>query len=337
MKTSQNTNSKNVGFILIGRNEGERFKIGLNAVRKLYPHSPVVYVDSGSTDDSVAFASSMGVSITELDMSEPFTAARARNAGARALLKDHPDLFWLQFLDGDCEVLEGWVEKGLEMLSEDSTIGIVSGRRAERFPQNSLYNRLIDMEWNTPIGEIMGVPGDMLMSVEMYNKADGFNDALIAGEDFDLCLRCKNLGFRTYRIDAPMSMHDADIMHFSQWAKRTKRGGHAYANLHHIHKGENAANFTRKIFSIFVWGACIPLMLIASLILWPTGILVILIFILLMVAKNTIKRMNEGDEFDFAWRYSALGYIAKAPELMGVVEYWQVLKSNRKHTLIEYK
>ena len=42
----------------------------------------IVYVDSGSTDGSIACAQSLGVeSCPELDLSIPFTAARARNAG----------------------------------------------------------------------------------------------------------------------------------------------------------------------------------------------------------------------------------------------------------------
>ena len=46
---------------------------------------PVVYVDSGSTDGSDAVrARESGADVIELDMSIPFTAARARNAGFSA-------------------------------------------------------------------------------------------------------------------------------------------------------------------------------------------------------------------------------------------------------------
>ena len=37
----------------------------------------IVYVDSASSDDSVAFARSIGVEVVGLDMSSPFTAGRA--------------------------------------------------------------------------------------------------------------------------------------------------------------------------------------------------------------------------------------------------------------------
>ena len=45
----------------------------------------VVYVDSGSTDGSVDLARDLGADVVELDLSSPFTAARARNAGLERL------------------------------------------------------------------------------------------------------------------------------------------------------------------------------------------------------------------------------------------------------------
>ena len=74
---------------MIGRNEGERLK---RCLRSLLAQGagPIVYVDSGSSDDSVAFSASLGVHVVNLDTSVPFTMARGRNAGfaeiARTLL-----------------------------------------------------------------------------------------------------------------------------------------------------------------------------------------------------------------------------------------------------------
>ncbi|MFL0810260.1 MAG: glycosyltransferase [Agarilytica sp.] len=325
-----------VGFIAIGRNEGERLQIALKAIKQHYSDSPVVYVDSGSTDNSVEFAASIGVDVVELDMSIPFTAARARNAGFEQLLKQFSDLTYIQFLDGDCEVLSGWVEAGLQTL-EDPKIGIASGRRAERYPDASIYNTLMDMEWNSPVGEIMGVPGDILIEVELFKKLEGFNPALIAGEDFDLCLRAKELGFITYRVDAPMSMHDANIMHFSQWYKRAKRGGHAWANLYHIHYHTAAHHFRRKIFGILFYALLLPFALIFFANVRPALAVVLIIGFLLMVSRSVVKRLLAGDAIKLALGYSALSYIAKFPELLGMYEYWKVILRKQRHTLIEYK
>jgi len=68
------------GVVVIGRNEGERLKRCLRSIPTGYP---VVYVDSGSSDDSVAFALSTGAIGDEMDNASGCTGARAGNAGRR--------------------------------------------------------------------------------------------------------------------------------------------------------------------------------------------------------------------------------------------------------------
>ena len=65
-----------IGVVAIGRNEGARLQQCLMSVVDCVAW--VVYVDSGSTDGSVAFAKSVGVDVVQLDMSKPFTAAVIR-------------------------------------------------------------------------------------------------------------------------------------------------------------------------------------------------------------------------------------------------------------------
>jgi hypothetical protein len=67
----------------------------------------VVYVDSGSTDGSPARAAAAGAQVVALDMAQPFTAARARNAGLAALAADPPDLVLM--IDGDCTLQPGFL------------------------------------------------------------------------------------------------------------------------------------------------------------------------------------------------------------------------------------
>src|SRR4249919_2565668 len=94
-----------VGVVAIGRNEGERLRKCLESVNRTAEW--VVYVDSGSTDGSAAMARDMGV---------PFTAGRARNEGFRRLREVAPSLAYVQFVDGDCELIEYWLEKAVVYL-----------------------------------------------------------------------------------------------------------------------------------------------------------------------------------------------------------------------------
>ncbi len=64
------------GIVVIGRNEGERLVACLRSL--VTGQYPIVYVDSGSSDGSPQQAASLGIEVTALDMSIPFTAARAQ-------------------------------------------------------------------------------------------------------------------------------------------------------------------------------------------------------------------------------------------------------------------
>ena len=98
-----------LGIVIIGRNEGERLHRCLNSV--VGRGYTVVYVDSGSTDSSVELAQTMGAEVAQLDLSQPFTMARGRNLGFSMLLKLEPAVRFVQFIDGDCELIAGWLNQ----------------------------------------------------------------------------------------------------------------------------------------------------------------------------------------------------------------------------------
>jgi len=82
--------SARLGVVIVGRNEGDRLRRCLASL--LSRASLLVYVDSGSSDNSLALAAQMGAQVLELDCTIPFTAARARNAGFAKLRELEPDL-----------------------------------------------------------------------------------------------------------------------------------------------------------------------------------------------------------------------------------------------------
>ena len=67
-------------------------------------------------DGSTQVALSHGADVIELNMNVPFTAARARNAGFRRLREVAPDLRYVQFVDGDCELID-WMGRPGTFLS----------------------------------------------------------------------------------------------------------------------------------------------------------------------------------------------------------------------------
>ena len=196
------------GVVAIGRNEGERLH---QCLASLYSSSAaaVVYVDSGSTDGSAQWARDHGAEVIDLGLGAPFTAARARNAGFKRLKEIAPDLACVQFVDGDCQLVESWPEHALTFLGQHPDVGAVCGRRRERYPERSIYNWLCDQEWNGPIGEVRAFGGDVMIRVIAFDSAGGYRDDLIAGEDPELGVRLRAAGWHIWRLDAEMTLHDA--------------------------------------------------------------------------------------------------------------------------------
>jgi glycosyltransferase involved in cell wall biosynthesis len=161
-----------IGAVLIGRNEGARLVAALEAAQGQVGR--MVYVDSGSTDGSVEAARRAGAAIVDLDLSIPFTAARARNEGLARLLQDGP-LDYVQFIDGDCALQPGWIDTAQAFLDENPQAAVVHGRRRERYPEATVYNQLCDWEWDVPPGPVKACGGDAMMRVAAFQAVGGYD------------------------------------------------------------------------------------------------------------------------------------------------------------------
>ncbi len=312
--------------IAIGRNEGDRL---VKCLASLQGCAPVIYVDSGSTDGSVEHAKSVGAEVVALDMTKPFTAARARNEGLDRLAEIAPETEFVQVLDGDCELREGWIKAALAEIETDLKIAVVCGRRRERFPEASLWNRLTDIEWDTPVGEAKACGGDALLRRAAITAVGGYPADMIAGEEPEMCFRLRQAGWKIMRIDAEMTWHDAALTKASQWWKRSRRAGHAYAENAYRHGGETAERFrvaeTRRAL---IWGAGIPLVVLLGLIVIPWALLGLLAY-----PAQVLRLMRKGQDRDRA-TFLTLG---KLPEALGVIEFhWNRIRG-RGRGLIEYK
>jgi GT2 family glycosyltransferase len=330
-----------LGLVVIGRNEGQRLERCLASLRGI-PRR--VYVDSGSIDGSVALARREGATVVKLEMPPQFTAARARNAGLAQLLADDPDLQFVQMVDGDCEVRAGWIEKGLAAIRAEADLALVFGRRRERYPERSVYNALCDDEWDVPVGEAAGCGGDALFRVNALRQVNFYNSAMIAGEDSELSMRLRKSGWRLRRIDAEMTLHDADLTSFRQWWRRTRRSGHGYGQMAYLHPDAKDPNWPRTVRSILSWGAILPVLLVASILLaiisdtrwWLATALLILLW-LLNVARLVRQQSRRGLGAKIARASGVLLMLGKLPQSLGLFGYHLDRLFGRASRLIEYK
>lgn len=319
-----------IGAVIIGRNEGDRLNLCLASVHAQVPH--VVYVDSGSDDGSVERARMTGAEVVELDMSKPFTAARARNAGLEALTA-HQKIDFVQFIDGDCELQDGWIDFASDFLEHHSDVAVTFGRRRERFPENSIYNRLCDWEWNTPIGMVDACGGDTLMRVSALKDVEGFDPSLIAGEEPELCVRLRAWRWQIWRLDHEMTLHDANMTRFGQWWKRTHRAGHAFAEGAALHGLPPERHWVRETRKAVIWGLVLPIIiLLATGMFGPTALLLVLLYPL-QVIRLAVR--DGGDHA--AWERGLLLVVGKFAEMTGVIDYWVRRLTGRPRGLVEYK
>lgn len=310
-----------IDAVVIGRNEGVRLIACLRSlqgrVRRL------VYVDSGSSDGSVEAARSMGAEVVALDLRLGFTAARARNAGLAVL--ENPE--FVQFVDGDCEVREGWFAAALAGFAVHRGAVVVCGRRRERFPEASVYNRLADMEWDTPLGAALACGGDALMRFAAVRSVGGYDASLIAGEEPELCLRLRRAGGEVWRIDVEMTLHDANLRHFGQWWRRMVRTGFAFAEGAARYGAAPERHWVVEVRRAVVWGILLPVAVIVAGVLHPLGWLLVLSY-----PAQVLRLARRGG---LAWGFFTV--VGKFAEARGVVSYWVNRVRGRSRGLIEYK
>lgn len=321
-----------VGVVAIGRNEGMRLKKCLESVVGI--SQAVVYVDSGSTDGSTGLARSMHVDVLELDMRTPFTAARARNEGFRRLKERAPDVAFVQFVDGDCEIVPGWMQKAVVFLREHSGIAAVGGRRRERYPGQSIYNMLCDIEWDSPVGEAKACGGDALVRTDAFEAVNGYRADLIAGEEPELCVRLRAAGWHIWHLGDEMTLHDAAMFHFSQWWKRTLRAGHAFAQGANLHGSLPERHFVRESLSAWLWGLVIPVVTLFSAIYWGAWTLLLLFVYPLQIVRLALRGRRTARE---NWWCAAFLVLGKFPEIIGQMKFLFHRYLGGQSRLIEYK
>ena len=321
------------GVVVIGRNEGERLRRCLVSAVRDAPR--LVYVDSGSTDDSVKLARSLGVESIELDPSTPFSAARARNEGFGRLRQMDAQLPYVQFVDGDCELCTGWITTAAEFLHDHEDTAVVSGRLREKHPRSSIYNTLCDIDWELlPEGEVKDCGGIAMMRSAAFERAHGFRVDLIAGEEPELCVRLRKQGWRIWRLGEEMALHDSEMTRFSQWWTRAQRSGHAYAEGASLHGAPPERHYIKQSRSALIWGLGIPLStlgLVAAI--GPLGLLLLAIYPLQLMRLALRGTRSTGEN----WLRAAFLIIAKFPEMLGQLEYYGRRLLGRQSRLIEYK
>ena len=331
-----------IGVVVIGRNEATRLERSLRSV--LGNGSYVVYVDSGSTDHSLDIAQALAVETVALESARPFTAARARNAGCRYLTSRHPNLEFIQFVDGDCEIASGWIDAAAKYMASHPEVGVVCGELTEHDSRRSIYKRLSAMEWVLPVGETEASGGIAFVRTEAFQEVNGFDETFIAGEEWDLCFRVRQKGWRIWRLPEAMAVHNAGLNSLSQWWIRSVRSGHVYAERAGLYGKQAADQRIPQIWSAVFWGLALPLAISAlaliSLIWLPwtwVGVGALWCTYGILLGRVVRYRRQCGDRFTDALLNALFCVLSKFAQVVGALRYWWSHLRGKQRRLIEYK
>jgi len=228
----------------------------------------------------------------------------------------------------------GWMEKAIEAMSD--RVAVVCGARRERYPEATIYNRLCDIDWEGPAGEVGACGGDALLRVEALEEVDGYNPRLIAGEEPEMCFRMREAGWKVIRLDETMAWHDAAMTRFSQLWKRSVRAGYACIEGAVMHGSSRERYNVRGCVSVLVWAVALPVFaMLVTAALFPWGALVFAVYPL-QWARIAVRESKKRPA-KIAAMYAMQLMLDKFAYLCGMWTYvWR--KAMRKpEAIIEYK
>lgn len=327
-----------VSVVVIGKNEGARLGRCLASVQAAnWTHIPhdIWYVDSGSSDGSLQTAERMGATALALDDVRP-CAAKARNLGWQQARGE-----FILFLDGDTELHPDFVTKALATL-EDASLCAAWGHRRETQPQQSIYTRVLDLDWVYPVGRSLYFGGDVLVRRAALAQAGGFDGSLGAGEEPELCARLRADGWQIEHIDAPMTGHDLAVRSWRAYARRCWRSGMAYAEVAARARRLGDGLWQRESLRDMVHGLgwiALPLVVLAlALLAGPAWALLPLLPAAIMVCRSAWRaRWKAPGRPALLLAYAVHSQVQKIPALGGQLA-WRWADARGRHVqLADYK
>ena len=308
-----------VSVVVIGRNEARHLDACLRAILDNgYPREALelIYVDSASTDDSVAIAKRHADEVVVAELPGPLPGL-ARNLGWRRTRYD-----LIHFVDGDTVLESGWIESAVRAIDEHADAFCVFGRLEETRPNANLYHRAYSFEWNAPskrITEARTSGGNVLVDAVKLRDLGGFDETLEGGEEPDLCTRARLKEYRLLELGRVMARHDMDMCRFRDYWRRGVRCGASYAEIAKrfadteipLWVPEVRRNTTQPVLALVTFMAAGPL------IGWRWAALGFAGVVFLLVGRKAIQARRAGRPWRTVLAYAVHVYFVKIPLLWG--------------------
>ena len=306
-----------LSFVVIGFNEGDHLSDCLQSCKAMHldgVSSEIIYVDAGSSDDSVHIAESHGVRVIP-GGETPRRAAENRNLGLQHALGQY-----VQFVDGDMVMNPDWISPAMTVLDEQPEVAVVFGR-LEEVNQNAFYQAL-QIDWYHPEGEALYCGGASLFRREPLLEIGGFPEDVAYGEEPYLCWRLRNeTDYSIYHIHDVMARHDLAYRGFRDYWKRNIRVGETYAEIAQRCADTDDPFWSPEVRQQTTWGVGLAV-LAAALLVGPNLLrLAIVGFVLGVVLRKVVQRIVAGTSPVVALVYGVHTYLAKIGIAWGIFRW----------------
>jgi len=192
-----------ISVVVIGRNEAARLGACMESIRSslsVLSHE-ILYIDSKSTDDSVAIAKAYGARCFVLK-DQNTTAGLGRYVGTKEAKGEY-----ILFLDGDMQLEKGFCEKAMMAMAQRSYDGC-SGIRKDVYMKDGQLAGTNDNYFGCTAERI--VPefgGAVFLKKEALERVGGWSADTIACEEAELHARLVAAGCRIAELPVPMIVH----------------------------------------------------------------------------------------------------------------------------------
>lgn len=282
----------------------------------------IIVVDDGSNDGSSEAVKGFLSSLNNQDRVKLLRVNRlgpalAKNAGFK-----HASGDGLLFLDGDCVVKQGSLQRLVRMFKSDPSICCVGGE-VRSLNSGRLIARMVEymqneVERSWPFGAFVAYRRGAFEAVGC------FDGGMVAGEDGDLFLRVKKAGFNCIPLNKDVKALTVNPDTLTSFFKQRLKWGVGYAQL--TEKHPEALTLRIKLCFVFtaVLLASIPLALIdARLALIP--LITALIGIAQRVPK-AIRIARKAKERKCVIFIPLLSFLNATAYFLGY-SYWKLLES----------
>jgi glycosyltransferase involved in cell wall biosynthesis len=273
-----------VSVVIIGKDEEQNLGACIRSVRAMeYPAErlEIIYVDTGSSDRSVEIA--RGMQVIAVEEKSPFPSpGLARNRGMREARHDI-----IHFIDGDMTIARDYLKEAVRLLDTGDIVCVIGDVR-ERNSEKSFLARVLNYPWSSREAGFVDAPGGGgTFKKVALQTVGGYNPLILKGQETELGYRIHERGYKIYKIEHLMAVHNYGIARLYDLLSRSYRMGASYGMIMTMPQSRSYADLTRRARNLLLQGILLTA-LIASLLV--TGRLLLLVAIPFAVAIYVLFR-----------------------------------------------